>query len=74
MRIDDFEHNSTEEDAARKISAARGMADPLEQDATDRIVRAEAARAAMTPRERERYDVFESRFQIELARRYGDRF
>ena len=63
----------SEEDAARRLSVARGMDDPAEKEELNRVVRAEAARASMTPIERERYETFETKFRIELARHYGDR-
>ena len=63
----------SEEDAARMLSVARGMDDPAEKEELNRVVRAEAARASMTPIERERYETFETKFRIELARHYGDR-
>ncbi len=73
MNIEDNHNFQNEEEAARRLNAARGMADPAEREELNRMARAEAARASMTPLERKRYQTFETKFRIELARNYGDR-
>lgn len=72
MEREHHNHPSDDEEAARRLSAARS-GDPEERDDLERVARAERSLAAMSPRERERYAKFETRCRVEIARQFGDR-
>ncbi len=66
MNIEDNHNFQNEEEAARRLNAARAIIDPAEREELDRMARAEAARASMTPLERKQYQTFVTNFASNL--------